>query len=114
MKNVKEPFKIALIYFIIGSVWILLSDRVLLVFLSQKEISEYQNLQTIKGFFFGGAMAVISCYKGFNCKEGARGVGQACTEAFVMSFISILALDFVLVVVFKALYSSFWPLKSLV
>jgi phospholipid/cholesterol/gamma-HCH transport system permease protein len=68
----------------------------------------------IKGFFFGGAMAVISCYKGFNCKEGARGVGQACTEAFVMSFISILALDFVMVVIFKAIYSSFWPLKSLV
>jgi ABC-type transporter Mla maintaining outer membrane lipid asymmetry permease subunit MlaE len=41
-------------------------------------------------------------------------VGQACTEAFVMSFISILALDFVLVIIFKALYGSFWPLKSLV
>jgi phospholipid/cholesterol/gamma-HCH transport system permease protein len=68
----------------------------------------------IKGFFFGGAIAVISCYKGFNCKEGARGVGQACTEAFVMSFISILILDFALVVIFKALYSTFWPLRSLV
>jgi phospholipid/cholesterol/gamma-HCH transport system permease protein len=68
----------------------------------------------IKGFFFGGALAVISCYKGFNCKEGARGVGQACTEAFVMSFISILILDFALVVIFKALYGTFWPLRSLV
>jgi len=68
----------------------------------------------IKGFFFGGAIAVISCYKGFNCKEGARGVGQACTEAFVMSFIVILILDFALVVVFKAIYSTFWPLKSIV
>jgi phospholipid/cholesterol/gamma-HCH transport system permease protein len=68
----------------------------------------------IKGFFFGCAIAVISCYKGFNCKEGARGVGQACTEAFVMSFITILVLDFALVVIFKALYSSFWPLRSLV
>ncbi len=68
----------------------------------------------VKGFFFGGALAVISCYKGFNCKEGARGVGQACTDAFVMSFISILALDFVMVVVSKAIYGSFWPMKSLV
>ena len=68
----------------------------------------------IKGFFFGGALAVISCYKGFNCKEGARGVGQACTDAFVMSFISILALDFAMVVIFKSLYSIFWPMKSLV
>ncbi len=67
----------------------------------------------IKGFFFGGAIAVISCYKGFTCKEGAQGVGQACTEAFVASFISILLLDFILVVVFKAIYSVFWPFKSL-
>jgi phospholipid/cholesterol/gamma-HCH transport system permease protein len=68
----------------------------------------------IKGFFFGGAIAVVSCYKGFTCKEGAQGVGQACTEAFVSSFICILALDFVLAVVFKAIYNTFWPLKSLV
>ena len=68
----------------------------------------------IKGFFFGAAIAVISCYKGFTCKEGAQGVGRACTEAFVASFISILALDFALAVIFKAIYSTFWPLKSLV
>jgi len=68
----------------------------------------------IKGFFFGGAIAVISCYKGFTCKEGAQGVGQACTEAFVASFISILALDFALAVVFKSIYNTFWPYRSLV
>jgi phospholipid/cholesterol/gamma-HCH transport system permease protein len=68
----------------------------------------------VKGFFFGAAIAVISCYKGFTCKEGAHGVGQACTEAFVASFISILVLDFSLAVVFKAIYNTFWPLKSLV
>jgi len=68
----------------------------------------------IKGLFFGVAIAVISCYKGFTCKEGAHGVGQACTEAFVASFISILALDFALAVISKALYSMFWPIRSLV
>ncbi len=68
----------------------------------------------VKGFFFGGAIATISCYKGFNCKEGAHGVGQACTDAFVASFISILALDFALAVVFKSIYLTFWPIKSLV
>jgi len=68
----------------------------------------------IKGFFFGGAIAVISCYKGFTCKEGAHGVGQACTEAFVASFISILALDFALAVIFKAIYNTFWSIRSLV
>jgi phospholipid/cholesterol/gamma-HCH transport system permease protein len=68
----------------------------------------------IKGFFFGAAIAVISCYKGFTCKQGAHGVGQACTEAFVASFISILALDFALVVISNAIYNTFWPIKSLI
>jgi len=68
----------------------------------------------VKGFFFGAAIACISCYKGFTCREGAHGVGQACTEAFVASFISILALNFALGVIFKAIYNTFWPLKSLV
>jgi len=68
----------------------------------------------VKGFFFGAAIATISCYKGFTCREGAHGVGQACTEAFVASFISILALDFALAVFFKAIYNTFWPIRSLV
>jgi len=66
-----------------------------------------------KGFFFGAAIAGVSCYKGFHCREGAEGVGQACTEAFVGSFIIILGIDFVLVVIFKAIYATFWPLKLL-
>jgi phospholipid/cholesterol/gamma-HCH transport system permease protein len=67
----------------------------------------------IKGFFFGAAIAAISCYKGFNCREGAEGVGRACTEAFVASFIAILALDFAIVVISKSIYASFWSIKSL-
>ncbi len=68
----------------------------------------------IKGFFFGGAIAVISCYKGFTCKEGAQGVGQACTEAFVASFISILAINLALGIIFKAIYNTFWQPISLI
>ena len=67
----------------------------------------------VKGFFFGGAIASISCYKGFNCREGAEGVGQACTEAFVASFISILALNFAMGIIFKAVYNTLWPIRSL-
>ena len=67
----------------------------------------------IKGFFFGGAIAAISCYKGFHCREGAEGVGNACTEAFVTSFISILALNFSMGVIFKAIYNTLWPLRLL-
>ncbi len=67
----------------------------------------------LKGFFFGGAIATISCYKGFNCREGAQGVGEACTEAFVGSFMSILFLNYVFTIVFDAIYKSFWTVKPL-
>jgi phospholipid/cholesterol/gamma-HCH transport system permease protein len=40
----------------------------------------------IKAFFFGAAIALISCHRGFNSQPGAEGVGQAATQAFVMSF----------------------------
>lgn len=70
------------------------------------------NIGVVKGFFFGAAIAIISCYKGFTCKKGAEGVGQACTEAFVLSLMSILGLDFIIAVIEKAVYLSFWPLKS--
>ena len=72
------------------------------------------SIGVVKGFFFGAAIAATSCYKGFTCKQGAHGVGQACTEAFVASFISILALDFALAVIFKAIYNTLYPLKSLI
>lgn len=59
MKILKEPIKIALIYFVIGVFWILLSDRILHVFLSQKEIQDYDYLQTIKGFLFVFVTALL-------------------------------------------------------
>ncbi|MHC4834457.1 MAG: MlaE family ABC transporter permease [Planctomycetota bacterium] len=66
-----------------------------------------------KGFFFGGAIATISCYKGFHCRQGAQGVGEACTEAFVGSFMMILFLNYVFTVVFDAIYKSFWTVQPL-
>jgi len=50
----------------------------------------------LKAFFFGGALGLISCHKGFFCRPGAEGVGRACTEAFVTSFIAIIVLDYFL------------------
>jgi phospholipid/cholesterol/gamma-HCH transport system permease protein len=50
----------------------------------------------VKSLFFGAAIAVIACHRGFHCGAGAEGVGKAATEAFVYSFIAILVLDFVL------------------
>lgn len=50
----------------------------------------------IKAFVFGGIVAIIGCYKGMNCREGAEGVGRATTEAVVYSSISILVSNFFL------------------
>jgi phospholipid/cholesterol/gamma-HCH transport system permease protein len=47
-----------------------------------------------KSVFFGGAIGLIACYKGFNSGAGASGVGRACTESFVASFIAIIVLNF--------------------
>ncbi|HUQ71586.1 MAG TPA: ABC transporter permease [Planctomycetaceae bacterium] len=59
---------------------------------------------TMKSLFFGAAIAVISCHRGFHCRSGAEGVGQAATEAFVYSFIAILVLDFFLGVILLHVY----------
>ena len=61
----------------------------------------------VKSFFFGGLIALISCYKGFRCGPGAEGVGRATTKAFVIAFISILATNFFLAVLFRHIYNSF-------
>ena len=53
----------------------------------------------IKAFIFGGIIAIISCYKGMSCGEGAEGVGRATTEAVVYSSITILISNFFLTLV---------------
>ena len=50
----------------------------------------------IKSVFFGAAIGLISCFKGFNCKPGAEGVGRATTESFVSSFLAIIFLNLIL------------------
>jgi phospholipid/cholesterol/gamma-HCH transport system permease protein len=59
--------------------------------------------------FFGAAIALISCHRGFNSRAGAEGVGEAATQAFVLSFIAILMLDFFLAMFFNSLYDYLWP-----
>ena len=47
-----------------------------------------------KSVFFGGSIGLISCWKGFTCGAGASGVGRACTESFVFSFLAIIMINF--------------------
>jgi phospholipid/cholesterol/gamma-HCH transport system permease protein len=62
-----------------------------------------------KSLFFGAAIALISCYRGFHCDPGAEGVGRAATTAFVYSFVMILLLDLALAIGLDAVYFSIWP-----
>lgn len=48
----------------------------------------------IKGAVFGLSVALISCFKGYNASGGAKGVGQATTEAMVSSALAIFILDY--------------------
>ncbi len=50
----------------------------------------------IKAFIFGGIVALVGCYKGMYCGEGAEGVGRATTEAVVYSSIALLITNFFL------------------
>lgn len=67
----------------------------------------------IKSVFFGAAIALIGCYKGFTCGSGASGVGRACTESFVASFIAIIVLNFFFAQVSKDWYLAIYGVKSI-
>jgi phospholipid/cholesterol/gamma-HCH transport system permease protein len=67
----------------------------------------------VKSIFFGAAIALIACYKGFTCGSGASGVGRACTESFVASFIAIIVLNFVFAQVSKDWYIAIYGVKSI-
>jgi len=67
----------------------------------------------IKSCFFGAAIALISCYKGFQSRMGAEGVGRAATEAFVVSFMAILLLDFFIVYLLQGIYDAVWGRSSI-
>jgi phospholipid/cholesterol/gamma-HCH transport system permease protein len=62
-----------------------------------------------KSLFFGAAIALVSCHRGFHCQPGAEGVGRAATAAFVNSFVLILALDLILGIVLDGIYYTLWP-----
>lgn len=68
----------------------------------------------VKSLVFGGLIGLIACYKGFFCRTGAAGVGRACTESFVISFIMILVTDFFLGTLLSGIYRGLYGFRSLV
>ncbi|UCF34025.1 MAG: ABC transporter permease [Phycisphaerales bacterium] len=67
----------------------------------------------VKSVVFGGLIGLIACYKGFHCRTGAEGVGRACTESFVSSFLAILITDFFIGTFFSGLYKGIYGFKPL-
>ncbi|MBL0743026.1 MlaE family ABC transporter permease [Chryseolinea lacunae] len=51
----------------------------------------------IKTFFFGFAIGVVGCYKGFNSTKGTEGVGQSANSAVVVASLLVFIIDLVAV-----------------
>jgi phospholipid/cholesterol/gamma-HCH transport system permease protein len=77
-------------------------------------IETWQVMEGIgKSVFFGAAIGLVACYKGFNSGAGASGVGKACTESFVASFISIIVLNFFSARLLQSIYVGLYGNRGL-
>jgi phospholipid/cholesterol/gamma-HCH transport system permease protein len=51
----------------------------------------------IKSFFFGFAIGLVGTFKGYNCKKGTVGVGEASNSAVVYTSMLLFVIDFIAV-----------------
>lgn len=54
---------------------------------------------TLKSFFFGYAIGLVGCYKGYYCSKGTVGVGKSANSAVVYSSMLLFVIDFVVVLI---------------
>lgn len=59
---------------------------------------------TIKTFFFGFAIGLVGCYKGYNSGKGTEGVGKAANSAVVLASLLVFIIDFIAVLVADIFY----------
>lgn len=86
-----------------GMVVVLMFDQNVNLFMSN--VTTYVDLNDvmmglIKSFVFGGLMAIISCYQGFQTFGGAEGVGKSTTKAVVYSSLTIIISDYFMNAIF--------------
>jgi len=60
---------------------------------------------TIKTFFFGFAIGLVGCHKGYNCKHGTAGVGLTANAAVVEASMVVFIIDFAAVLITDIFYS---------
>ena len=51
----------------------------------------------VKSYFFGFAVGIVGCYKGYNSRKGTEGVGRSANSAVVLSSILIFMIDLIAV-----------------
>jgi phospholipid/cholesterol/gamma-HCH transport system permease protein len=51
----------------------------------------------IKTFFFGFAVGIVGCYKGYNSRKGTEGVGRSANSAVVVSSLMVFIIDLIVV-----------------
>lgn len=49
----------------------------------------------IKTFFFGFAIGLVGCYKGFTTKKGSEGVGKSANAAVIIAMLFVILIDMV-------------------
>jgi len=63
------------------------------------------NPAIIKSFFFGFAIGLVGCFKGYNCERGTVGVGEASNSAVVFTSMLLFVIDFIAVFVTDIFYT---------
>lgn len=51
----------------------------------------------VKTFFFGFAIGIVGCYKGYNSQKGTEGVGRSATTAVIVASLLVFILDLIAV-----------------
>jgi phospholipid/cholesterol/gamma-HCH transport system permease protein len=58
----------------------------------------------VKSFFFGYAIGIVGCFKGYTSSKGTEGVGITANQAVVVSSMLVFILDFIAVLVSDIFY----------
>ena len=79
----------------------------LLFFNNVFDALEYSDINPaiIKSFFFGFAIGLVGCFKGYNCERGTVGGGEASNSAVVFTSMLLFIIDFIAVFVTDIFYS---------
>lgn len=79
----------------------------LLFFNSVFDALEYSDINPaiVKSFFFGFAIGLVGCFKGYNCERGTVGVGEASNSAVVFTSMLLFVIDFIAVFVTDIFYN---------